>query len=273
MVNSSGNQGPEWTRWRPWRAVILLVVGFCGIVPIAYGQNQLAIRGGRILTIAGDPIDGGVVLIRDGRIVAVGKDLEIPVEAKVIDATGKIVLPGFVEAHSSSAMAQSNEVNPNVPFLSVVDTIDPSLEYFEECRRNGVTTVAVVPGNSTMIGGQAAVIKTAGTYVDEMVLKRQAGMKISLAPRGNASRMSHYARLRREFQLARDFLDGVAETPPASADNPDASKSNETKGAGEQPAGASPERPAPPDTAQIEAQREAMAKLLKTTTATVSPAA
>jgi len=115
-----------------------------------------------------------------------------------------VIMPGIVEVHSSSAMSQSNETNPNVPFLSVVDSIDPAREFFEESRRNGVTTAAVVPGNSTMIGGQAAVIKTAGTYVNDMVLKRKAGLKMSVAPTGSTSRMSHYARLRKELETVRD---------------------------------------------------------------------
>jgi imidazolonepropionase-like amidohydrolase len=164
--------------------------------------QQLAIKGGRIIPIVGDEIEDGVILIRDGKIVAVGKDLTIPIEAKVIDATGKTVMPGFVDVHNPSGMSQANEQNKNVPFLSVIDSIDPSRTYFEESRRNGVTTVAVVPGNSTMIGGQAAVIKTAGSYVDDMILKRHAGIKISLSPASEASRMSHLANLRKEFEKA-----------------------------------------------------------------------
>jgi imidazolonepropionase-like amidohydrolase len=167
-------------------------------------QELLAIKGGKVIPVVGDPIENGVILIRDGRIDKVGADIKIPIEAKVIDATGKVVMPGIVEVHTSSAMSQSNETNPNVPFLSVIDSVDPAREFFEESRRNGVTTAAVVPGNSTMIGGQAAVIKTAGTYVNDMVLKRKAGLKISVAPTGSTSRMSHYARLRKELETVRD---------------------------------------------------------------------
>ena len=169
--------------------------------PFASAQ-QLAIKAGRVIPIVGDAIEDGVILIRDGKIVEVGKDLAIPIEAKVIDATGKTVLPGFVDVHNSSGMSQANERNQNVPFLSVIDSIDPNRTYFEEARRNGVTTVAVVPGNSTMIGGQAAVIKTAGSYIDDMILKRHAGIKISLNPTSGASRMSHLANLRKEFEKA-----------------------------------------------------------------------
>src|SRR5438874_5641934 len=162
-----------------WR---LGALGLTGRLAAATGlpaQEQLAIKGGRILPIAGPPIDGGVILIRDGKIQAVGKDLAIPSDYRVIDATNKVVLPGFIEAHSSRGMDQANERNNNVPFLSVIDAIDPGHDYFEDCRRNGVTTVAVVPGDETMIGGQAAIIMTAGTYVEQMIVKRQATIKLS----------------------------------------------------------------------------------------------
>ena len=121
--------------------------------------DELAIKAGKIIPVTGDVIEQGVILIRDGRITAVGKDLDIPVDAKVIDATDRVIIPGFVDPHNPSGMAQPNERNTNVPFVSVVDSIDPTKDYFDECRRNGVTTSAVVPGNSTMIGGQAAIVK------------------------------------------------------------------------------------------------------------------
>jgi imidazolonepropionase-like amidohydrolase len=182
--------------------------------------QQLAIKGGRVIPIVGDVIEDAVILIRDGKIVKVGKGLTIPIEAKVIDATGKTVMPGFVDVHNPSGMSQANERNTNVPFLSVIDSIDPSRTYFEESRRNGVTTVAVVPGNSTMIGGQAAVIKTAGSYVDDMILKRHAGIKISLSPASGASRMSHLAKLRREFEKARRAIKADDEKAAAAAKEP-----------------------------------------------------
>ena len=72
----------------------------------------------------GPPIENGVVLVRNGKIEAVGKDVAIPSDAKVIDATGKDVVPGFIEAHSNRGTDRPNETNPNVPFLSVVDSID-----------------------------------------------------------------------------------------------------------------------------------------------------
>jgi hypothetical protein len=236
--------------------------------PLA-AQERLAVKGGKILPVSGPPIDGGVILIRGGKIEAVGKDVAIPSEAKVIDASGKVVVPGFIEAHSTRGMDQVNESNPNVPFLSVVDAIDPSQDYFEECRRNGVTTVAVVPGNNTMFGGQAAVIKTAGTYVNEMVVKRGVGIKISLRPPNDRNRMGHLATLRRELDGAKDAIasakpasgstGGAAASSGDSDDGGTATQQQPGRGRGGRGA-AAPQAPGDADAALV---REALSKLLK----------
>src|SRR3989440_11757289 len=159
------------------RKTLIIPIFALAIMNPLPAQERLAIKGGRILPVAGPPIENGVVLITKGKIEALGRDLAIPAGVKVIDATGKVVVPGFIEAHSMRGMVQVNETNPNVPFLSVVDAIDPSQDYFEECRRNGITTAAIVPGNNTMFGGQAAVVKTAGEFVDQMIVKRGVGLK------------------------------------------------------------------------------------------------
>jgi hypothetical protein len=234
----------------------------------AAAQERTAVKGGRILPGNGPAIENGVILIRNGKIEAVGKDLSIPSDAKVIDAAGKVIVPGFVEAHSSRGMDQANESNPNVPFLSVVDAIDPSQEYFEDCRRNGVTTVAIVPGNNTMFGGQAAIIKTNGMTVDDMIVKRFAGIKISLKPVGDRNRMGHLATIRKELDgakvaaandkkpatttaaLAPSELDATA----AGEDSPLQQRRNQFRGGGRQG------NAEPSDAGLV---REALAKLVK----------
>ncbi len=247
-------------------AIALLAAG-----PVV-AQERLAVKGGRIIPVNGPAIDDGVIIIRNGKIEAIGKGLAIPSDAKVIDATGKVIVPGFVEAHSSRGMDQTNESNPNVPFLSVVDAIDPSQEYFEDCRRNGVTTVAIVPGNNTMFGGQAAIIKTYGSIVDDMIMKRSAGIKISLKPVGDRNRMGHLATVRKELESTRLALnadkkdDNKAETKATSAApaNRDGGEASDTplqpRRNQPRPGGAGPAANEPPDTALV---REALTKLIK----------
>jgi imidazolonepropionase-like amidohydrolase len=246
---------------------------FAGVLVATTGasaQEQLAIKGGRIVSIAQPPIEGGVLLIRDGKIQSVGQDLIIPSDYRVIEATGKVILPGFIEAHSSRGMDQANERNNNVPFLSVVDAIDPGQEYFEDCRRNGVTTVAIVPGEATMIGGQAAIIKTAGTYVEQMIVKRQAGIKISLQPAATRSRMSHLASLRKELDAARDALQdernkakvaGAEQKPATPRSRSNGDQNADVPFQPEPPAGDNPD--AAPGGADVPVRREALVRLLK----------
>ena len=169
-------------------------------------QKPLAFKGAKIITMAGDTIENGTIVFRNGKIADVGADIKVPVEARVIDASDKVIMPGFVEAHTSSGMSQANETNPVVPYVSVIDSIDPMNAYFKSARRNGVTTVRVAPGNSTLIGGQAAIIKTGGEFIDDMVLKSDAGVKISLRP-VSGSRMGHLAKLRKALDEAKRKLE------------------------------------------------------------------
>ncbi len=201
-------------RNRRWACLATALFAATFSLPSALGADTLAIKDAKILTGGGETIEKGSIVMRDGKIVAVGADIEIPVDARVIDGAGKIVMPGIVEVHSAEAMSQANEQNDNVPFLSVVDSIDPSKTYFEESRRNGVTTVAVMPGNSTMIGGSGAVLKTSGAYVNDMLLKRDVGMKFSLTPQSGSSRMSHFAKLRRQLREAKEALDQKPKPKP-----------------------------------------------------------
>jgi hypothetical protein len=203
----------------------------------ASAQERLAIKGGKVLPVSGAPIENGVVLIRNGKIEAVGKDVSIPSDAKVIDATGKVIVPGFIESHSNRGTDRANETNPNVPFLSVVDAIDPSADYFEECRRNGVTAAAIVPGNATMFGGQAAVVKTAGGYVDEMIVKRAAGIKISMRPMQDRNRMGHIAQIRKSLDDAKEMVaeESKPDTKPASTETKSSNGTSETASTDTQP--------------------------------------
>lgn len=170
-------------------------------------RKKLAVEAGRIITIAGKDIKNGVILIEDGTIKAVGTDVEIPWDAFVIEAKDKVVMPGFVMAHTSSGLDRANENMPEVPFISTFDSIDPISTFFEDSLRDGVVAMLVLPGNNTLLGGTGTIVKPYGRTVEAMLIKRYTGLKISLRPSRNTSRMGHMQRFRRYVSDLKDYLE------------------------------------------------------------------
>jgi imidazolonepropionase-like amidohydrolase len=170
-------------------------------------RKKLAVEAGRIITIAGKDIKNGVILIEDGTIKAVGTDVEIPWDAFVIEAKDQVVMPGFVMAHTSSGLDRENENMPEVPFISTFDSIDPISTFFEDSLRDGVVAMLVLPGNNTLLGGTGTIVKPYGRTVEAMLIKRYAGLKISLQPSQNTSRMGHMQRFRRYVSDLKDYLE------------------------------------------------------------------
>jgi imidazolonepropionase-like amidohydrolase len=158
---------------------------------VAEASAATAIVGGRVVPIEGEPIDGGTVLLRDGKIAAVeGPGFEVPADAEVLDATGKWVLPGFIDAHAHVGAAEESQgwagqdtnerSEPNTAHVRVVDAINPADQGFRDAIGGGILAVNVNPGSSNPIGGQTAAIKCWGRTVDEMVLRAPAGLKSAL---------------------------------------------------------------------------------------------
>ncbi|MBX3465070.1 MAG: amidohydrolase family protein [Planctomycetes bacterium] len=173
----------------------------------ATAQDVLAVKGGRVVTVTGPSIDDGVVLIQNGRIARIAKaaDVEIPWTAKVIDATGKVVMPTWVIAHSQGGQRGFNENMQNVPWLSVADAIDPAALYFEEALRSGVGTIHVLPGNQTLLGGSGMVVRPFGRTVEDMAVSARTGIKLSLLASGGG-RLQQIRRLRRALEDVREYL-------------------------------------------------------------------
>ena len=127
------------------------------------------------------------ILIVDGKIRDIGKNIAADTET-VIDATGKEIYPGFVEAHCHIGIAgrsgqgrnasDHNERNDAVsPQLRAIDAIDPFDANFEHAREGGITTVCTGPGSLNAIGGTFIAMKTAGICVDDMAIKKEVAMK------------------------------------------------------------------------------------------------
>lgn len=176
------------------------------LVGSAPDDATVAIKGARVIPVSGPELENAVILVRAGKIEAVGKDLEIPWDARVIDGAKKVVIPGFVEAHTSRGTDRPNERLTSVPFVSTFDSINPVDPFYEDSLRQGITTLCVMPGNDTMIGGQGCVVRPVGVTTESMMVVKNVAMKISLRPRPGVSRMAHLASLRKELGDAAELV-------------------------------------------------------------------
>ena len=155
------------------------------------GTRSIAITGGRVVPIEGEPIDGGTVVITGGRIAAVGgPDLKPPPGADVVDAAGRWVLPGLVDAHTHLGAREEGEgwaghdtnelTGPIQAHVRVLDAINPADEGFRDAIAGGVLAAGITPGSGNPIGGQTVAVRCWGRTVDDMVLRSPAGMKSAL---------------------------------------------------------------------------------------------
>ena len=157
---------------------------------------MLLIQNAHIKTMAGADIPNGCLLIEDGKIAAVAPEIDAPVGAKVIDAQGRLLTPGCVEAHCHigldnqamrwEGMDYNEIVDPLTPQLRAIDSINPQDEAFGLALRGGVTTACTGPGSANVVGGTFAILKLAGKRVDKMVLRSPAAMKCAFGenPKG-----------------------------------------------------------------------------------------
>lgn len=192
---------------------------------VAQETTVEAVRGARIIVGTGEEIAVGTILIKDGRIEAVGADVEVPWNARVIDGTGLTVMPGWIEPHSSRGIDRANERVPSVPFVSVVDSINPVSPTFEDSRRQGITTIFVSPGDGGMIAGRGVIVRPIGLTVEEMVVVRDAMMKLSLRTGAGQSKMSHLAAIRKEFDDVIDFQQAQKDKKPMPPEATEAKQS------------------------------------------------
>ena len=130
--------------------------------PPLYSQDApVAFTGAEVIPIAGPPIDGGVVIVEDGKIVAVGDaSTRIPRGATVVDISGKVLMPGLVDTHSHiggpSGGDSSSAVHPDTRAL---DAVDVRSDGFWRALADGITTANVMPGSGLLMSGQTVHLK------------------------------------------------------------------------------------------------------------------
>ena len=192
----------------PRSALLLLAAA----LPAA--EEAVVLENARILPVSGPEIPRGSVLLKDGRIAAVGASVEVPAGARRVDLSGRTVCPGFVDAASRAGLAGSDRSggarDPEVPASDGADLADPA---FAAARRAGVTSVVLSPGAPRgTFAGRISLVKTApGDGREARVAEARGPLKAVLAPPGALSsveRAGAAANLRAAFQGAKEYAEG-----------------------------------------------------------------
>ena len=188
---------------------------------------MLLIKNGLLYTMEENEPRKADILIKDGKIEKIADKIDATERMEILDAKGKRVFPGFIDAHSHIGIAEerstqqldpSNEgTNPTTPCIRAVDGINPMDSAFHNALAVGITGAMCGPGSANAIGGQFAFIKTHGRRLDDMVVLAPAAIKIAFGENpmtnygvnGNipSTRMAIASLIREELFLARQYFD------------------------------------------------------------------
>jgi len=251
MSKTTGTLGPRAPR-ASHAALVTILIGVT-IVSAAHGQD-LAIRGATLHTMVGPPIRDGVVLIRDGKIAAVGSAAQVAIPADVASLEAAVVTPGLIDAHSvvgltgqfnqSHDQDQLERSEAMQPELRALDAYNPHERLVEWVRGFGVTTLHTGHAPGELISGQTLIVKTAGNTVDQAVLVSTAAVAATLGPgaqkaegKSPGTRGKMMAMLRGELLKAQAYAEkrAVGARAPGGAragDGPDAAARARDGGAG-----------------------------------------
>ena len=204
----------------------------------------MLIINGVVHTMDGPVIENGYVALAGSKITRVGPMEDCPAswEGEVLDAQGGHVCPGFIDAHCHLGMFGdalgfesddgNEETDPCTPQLRAIDAVNPLDRCFAEARAAGVTTVLTGPGSANPISGQFAALKTDGRWVDAMVARAPAAMKLALGENPKqvyhdrdetpVTRMATAAIIRENLRKAVEYGEKVDKaTQEEDADPPD----------------------------------------------------
>jgi imidazolonepropionase-like amidohydrolase len=162
------------------KLLFLLFALACAAAPTrAQGERTVAYTGATVINATGQAINDGVLIVRAGKIVAVGprSTTRVPEGAQVSDVTGKTIMPGIVDTHShiggGAGADGSAPIQPDVRILDAVNVRDTSLM---RARAGGITTVNIMPGSGHLLSGQTVYIKLRrGSTIEDLAIRDAAG--------------------------------------------------------------------------------------------------
>jgi imidazolonepropionase-like amidohydrolase len=208
------------------RSLLLMALAIAVAAGMPVRAQTVAITGGKVYPVSGPPIEGGTVIIVNGRITAVGSGIAIPADAQRIDATGKIVTPGLVNSATELGVQEVGYgAGPNdetakgkdniAAAFTVWDGLNPNSVMFAPARKDGITSFVVLP-NGGLVSGQAALLDVVPGTTSDMMIKSPVAMVAEVGDPQSAgvnSRGELIVKLRelledtRFFQTHRDAFD------------------------------------------------------------------
>ncbi|CAM3742548.1 amidohydrolase [Mesobacillus zeae] len=153
-------------------------------------MNGILLKNAFVFPVVSDSIQDCDVLVSQGKIKSVGRNIPLSDGVSVIDCSGGFLFPGFIDVHTHLGLYDegtgwagndANEtIEPLSPHVRAIDGVYPFDPAFSDALQAGITTVHVMPGSANVIGGTTSVIKTSGKNIERMIIKETAGLKIAL---------------------------------------------------------------------------------------------
>lgn len=150
-------------------------------------NSKIAITNAKIITMEGKDYEQGTLLFAEGKILALGESIEAPAEFSVLEAEGRYLLPGLIDAHTHVGIVEEiyqqegddlNEfTNPLTPELRALDGINPVDPAFKDALSGGVTGVMIAPGSANVLGGMTTFLKTCSGNLKEKTVIAESGLK------------------------------------------------------------------------------------------------
>ncbi|MBL0926243.1 MAG: amidohydrolase family protein [Phycisphaerales bacterium] len=152
--------------------------------PAAAQDKAVAVVGARVIPISGAPIDDGVLLVKDGKIIAAGPaaSVQVPADAITIDARGKVVMPGLVDTHSHiGGIGGADGSAPLQPSVRIYDSLNSNDSGFKRAQAGGLTTLNVMPGSGHLLSGQTVYVKARNARTIEGMMLRDERLASGVA--------------------------------------------------------------------------------------------
>src|SRR3954471_13920937 len=168
------------------KSQMLIALVVAPVVAIGAGAQTIAITGGKVYPVSGPPIENGTVVITNGKIAAVGANVAIPAGAQRIDATGKIVTPGFVNSATQLGVQEISGVSDTrdmsargkdeiAASFTVWEGLNPNPVLLAPARKDGITSFVVIPTGG-LVSGQAALVDVVPGTTTDMIVRAPVAM-------------------------------------------------------------------------------------------------